>query len=211
MGTLFISEHPVMRAGITTFFEAAGMKVEAMGWTDELEARFQDIVAGRRVPELLFVDLAVNMESGFYPFDFVERLRSSGVGIPVAVLSVKDDPTNHGIAVASDAHYICRDASRDELMSKISAAMRGEEIDHRGLKDRLTADEVPAEASKLKITPRECAALRLIACGLSNQQIARVLRISIETVKEHAQNIFRKLSVVDRTQAAIWAIRNIAA
>jgi DNA-binding NarL/FixJ family response regulator len=58
------------------------------------------------------------------------------------------------------------------------------------------------------LTPRETQVLRLVAMGLSNQEIADSLEISIETVKEHVQNLLRKLSVNDRTQAAVWAIRH---
>jgi len=61
-------------------------------------------------------------------------------------------------------------------------------------------DDVP-------ITPRESQVLRHLALGLSNQEIANSLSISIETVKEHVQNLLRKLAVTDRTQAAVWAVR----
>jgi DNA-binding NarL/FixJ family response regulator len=50
--------------------------------------------------------------------------------------------------------------------------------------------------------------LRLVAMGLSNQEIADSLEISIETVKEHVQNMLRKLGLGDRTQAAVWALRH---
>ena len=61
-------------------------------------------------------------------------------------------------------------------------------------------DEIP-------LTNRETQVLRHVALGLSNKEIARSLQISIETVKEHVQNILRKIAVTDRTQAAVWAVR----
>jgi RNA polymerase sigma factor (sigma-70 family) len=64
------------------------------------------------------------------------------------------------------------------------------------------------DAIDVPLTPRETQVLRLVAMGLSNQEIADSLEISIETVKEHVQNLLRKLSVGDRTQAAVWAIRH---
>lgn len=57
------------------------------------------------------------------------------------------------------------------------------------------------------LTSREMQVLRHIALGLSNKEVARNLSISIETVKEHVQNILRKIPVTDRTQAAVWALR----
>jgi DNA-binding NarL/FixJ family response regulator len=60
----------------------------------------------------------------------------------------------------------------------------------------------------IPLTPRETQVLRLVAMGLSNKEIADSLAISIETVKEHVQNLLRKLALSDRTQAAVWAIRH---
>jgi DNA-binding NarL/FixJ family response regulator len=57
------------------------------------------------------------------------------------------------------------------------------------------------------VTPREEQVLRHIALGLSNDEIARSLDTSIETVKEHVQKILRTLAVNDRTQAAVWAVK----
>ena len=59
----------------------------------------------------------------------------------------------------------------------------------------------------IPLTPRETQVLRLVAMGLSNQEIADSLEISVETVKEHVQNLLRKTSLSDRTQAAVWALR----
>ncbi|MCP3692832.1 MAG: response regulator transcription factor, partial [Planctomycetaceae bacterium] len=67
---------------------------------------------------------------------------------------------------------------------------------------RLNADvEVP-------LTQRESEVLRYLVQGLTNKEIAQVLEISYETVKEHVQHILRKVGVSDRTQAAVWAVRN---
>lgn len=60
----------------------------------------------------------------------------------------------------------------------------------------------------VELTARETQVLRLIAMGLANLEIAEALEISIETVKEHVQNLLRKLGLGDRTQAAVWALRH---
>ena len=68
---------------------------------------------------------------------------------------------------------------------------------------------LPKSATRdAKLTPREGEVLSHVAYGLSNDEIARSLRISVETVKEHVQNLLRKLGVNDRTQAAVWAVRS---
>ena len=58
------------------------------------------------------------------------------------------------------------------------------------------------------LTPREAQVLSHVAFGLSNIEIARSLEISVEAVKEHVQNLLRKLAVSDRTQAAVWAVQS---
>lgn len=63
-------------------------------------------------------------------------------------------------------------------------------------------------SSAIPLTHRECQVLRHVAIGLSNREIGRALGISVETAKEHVQNILRKLDVADRTQAAIWAVKH---
>jgi DNA-binding NarL/FixJ family response regulator len=63
-------------------------------------------------------------------------------------------------------------------------------------------------ARTIGVTPREEQVLRHVALGLSNDEIARSLEISVETVKEHVQGLLRKLGVIDRTQAAIWAVKS---
>ena len=69
---------------------------------------------------------------------------------------------------------------------------------------RLVADvEAP-------LTQRESEVLRQLAYGLTNKEIAQMLHISYETVKEHVQHILRKIGVSDRTQAAVWAVRKRA-
>jgi DNA-binding NarL/FixJ family response regulator len=58
------------------------------------------------------------------------------------------------------------------------------------------------------LTGRELQVLRHVSMGLSNREVGKALGISVETVKEHVQNILRKLNVNDRTQAAVWAVRS---
>lgn len=65
---------------------------------------------------------------------------------------------------------------------------------------QLVEEDVP-------LTQRETQVLRHVALGLSNKEIGKSLEISVETVKEHVQNILRKIVVNDRTQAAVWAVR----
>ena len=66
------------------------------------------------------------------------------------------------------------------------------------------------QESEVGLTQREAQVLRQVAGGLTSKQIAETLHISYETVKKHVQQVFRKIGVTDRTQAALWAVRNVA-
>jgi DNA-binding NarL/FixJ family response regulator len=66
----------------------------------------------------------------------------------------------------------------------------------------------PRSAMEVPLTNRESDVLSKLSCGLTNKRIAEDLGISYETVKEHVQHILRKIGVNDRTQAAVWAVRN---
>ena len=67
-------------------------------------------------------------------------------------------------------------------------------------------DKASTDEQRSALTPREQEVLKLVARGFSNREIADILSISPDTVKTHVRNIFSKLSVTDRIQAAVWAV-----
>jgi DNA-binding NarL/FixJ family response regulator len=85
-----------------------------------------------------------------------------------------------------------RSPSRTGELCRVANAMK--------TRQAIDDDDVP-------LTPRESQVLRHVALGLSNREIAHSLDIGVETVKEHVQNVLRKIAVNDRTQAAVWAVR----
>ncbi len=72
----------------------------------------------------------------------------------------------------------------------------------------LTAHHKPTEPAMASLTRREHQILVHLSLGLSNRDISGSLNIGLETVKEHVQNVLRKLQINDRTAAAIWSLRN---
>ena len=95
------------------------------------------------------------------------------------------------------------------MVRVIKAAASGESPIEVGLLYSVasTLGSKKSAGDDVSLTNRESQVLRHIALGLSNREIANSLQISIETVKEHVQNILRKIRVSDRTQAAVWAVR----
>ena len=107
--------------------------------------------------------------------------------------------------------YVLKGSPRQVLVSAITRAASGEmPADDSVLARIKSAMGKRKERDKndgVPLTNRELQVLRHVALGLSNREIGRSLSISIETVKEHVQNILRKIEASDRTQAAVWAVR----
>ena len=103
-----------------------------------------------------------------------------------------------------------KQTSRQDLIAAIQAAAAGESPTRGGvlreIVQKMKMRQVVDDES-VPLTQRETQVLRHVALGLSNKEIGRSLEISVETVKEHVQNILRKINVSDRTQAAVWAVR----
>jgi len=127
------------------------------------------------------------------------------------MLSTYDNPTYMARAVALGANdYVLKGSSRDSILATIRAAAAGETPSKTGELERIaSAMKVRAtvDDDDVPLTQRETQVLRHVALGLSNKEIGRSLEISVETVKEHVQNVLRKIAVTDRTQAAVWAVR----
>ena len=125
------------------------------------------------------------------------------------MVGVEVHPTYMARSVAAGVHdYVTEGSTGRQICDSIKNAASG--------KLPTTASPFGKLASSLgsktvdpvvDLTPREQQALRHLAYGLSNQEIASCLEISVETVKEHVQNILRKLSMKDRTQVAVWAVQ----
>ena len=106
--------------------------------------------------------------------------------------------------------YVLRGSDRETLLEAIRAAADGTGPIESGLLVKVAATmkiRKKPDDPQSSLTKRELQVLRHIALGLSNKEIGNSLEISVETVKEHVQNILRKIEASDRTQAAVWAIR----
>jgi DNA-binding NarL/FixJ family response regulator len=131
---------------------------------------------------------------------------------PIVFFSSAIDPVSIARALAMSASdFVFKSEPLQVLEESIEKAARGERPD---LSRPITQRRIQLTAARLEtqgpspLTQRELQVLKHIAMGLSNREIGRSLGISVETIKEHVQNILRKLDVNDRTQAAVWAIRN---
>jgi len=202
---LIADDHEVVRKGLTSLFKDSSVKVCGEAASDDEAVR----QSRKLKPDVVLLDVRLGDADGL---DVVKRIRSAAPAARVVMLSAFDNPTYVARAVAAGAHdYLLKSVSRDELIAAVVSAAAGETPARAGELKRMAGQMARRERTTdtgVSLTPRETQVLRLIAMGLSNQEIADTLEISVETVKEHVQNLLRKLALGDRTQAAVWALRH---
>lgn len=196
-------DHEVVRSGLLSVFEDSEIEVVAQA-SDGEEAVVKTIA---QQPDVLLMDIRMPESDGIQA---MARLRSDAPETKVVVLSTYDNPTYVARAVALGAKdYALKGASEGDLIATIRRVAKGGDAEPKGLLSTVKATMSVRKNTRddIPLTNRESQVLRHIALGLSNREIGVSLTISIETVKEHVQNILRKIDATDRTQAAIWAVR----
>jgi DNA-binding NarL/FixJ family response regulator len=201
---LIADDHEVIRTGLATLLEGSDIEIigQAPSGKDALR------LAEQLKPEVILLDIRMPDMDGLTA---LEKIRSKVPNSKVVMLSTYDNPTYIARAVALGASdFVLKGSTREALIETIMAAAAGESPSRSGELRRVAgAMKVRAvvDDDEVPLTQRETQVLRHVALGLSNKEIGRSLEISVETVKEHVQNILRKIAVNDRTQAAVWAVR----
>lgn len=198
-------DHEVVRCGLANLLDGTDVEIVAEASSGEAAVR----LAMKHKPDVILLD--IRMAPGNDGLKALEKIRNDAPGVRCIMLTTFDNPTYIARAVASGAHdYILKGCSREELLESITGAASGQLPLRAGELRRVAttmANRVVTPDPDVPLTQREMQVLRHVALGLSNKEIAQSLTISVETVKEHVQNILRKLAVSDRTQAAVWAVR----
>ena len=158
-------------------------------------------------PDVLLLDIRMSDMDGLAA---LEAIRDKRPEQRVVMISTYDNPTYVARSAALGADdFVLKGSTREDLLSAIQRAASGQGPIEGSLMARVkgTMARRRDRDDDTPLTNRELQVLRHVALGLSNREIGRSLGISIETVKEHVQNVLRKIDVGDRTQAAVWAVR----
>ncbi|MEQ4484534.1 response regulator [Cohnella silvisoli] len=204
---LLVDDHEMVRIGLAAVLNTEeGIEVvgEAGNGLEGLR------LAREYSPDVVLMDLVMDGMDGI---ETTRRLMEEMPECRVIVLtSFLDDEKMYPVIEAGAFSYLLKTSRASEIADAIRAAARGQSVLESQvaskMMNRFRRPQQVASQPHEDLTEREMEVLKLIALGKSNQEIADDLFIGIKTVKYHLTNLFGKLSVEDRTQAAIYAHRN---
>jgi DNA-binding NarL/FixJ family response regulator len=202
---LVADDHYVARAGVA-----------AMVAGTEIEVAYEAVNGEQAVRHAVSADLDVILLDVRLPdgpgFIALQQIKNQRPGAAVLMLSASEEL--HDIAQARElgaCGYLTKNIKRDDLIQAIRRAAEGKESWTRQQLRRVNstpASKIPSMGVDSVLTRREREVLQKLTEGLANEQIAEQLEVDVETIKHHVKHILAKLGLVDRTQAAIWAVRN---
>lgn len=199
MKIVIADDHPLMLAGIRRVLEEAD-DFEIVG---EAHTGSQVLpLVARTNPDVVLLDMRM---PGLDGLGCLERIRIRYPKVKVVVLSVFANPEQIQAALKRGASgYIVKNINPLDLASAIRQAVEGTVYHAVGLPE--LSEETIARSAGL--TTRELAIIKAVARGLSNQAIGKELWVTEQTVKFHLTNIYRKLGVANRTEAARYAYQH---
>ncbi|MDQ3849051.1 MAG: response regulator transcription factor [Actinomycetota bacterium] len=202
---LIVDDHAVVRQGLRTFLELHD-DIEVTGEAADGEEALR--AAAAAPPDVVLMDLVMPRLDGIAA---ISRLRERHPAARAIVLtSFLDDAKVLPAVRAGAAGYLLKDVQPTELVQAIRTVARGEALLHPAVAARVLAelaDDPRPGGPHERLTERELEVLGLVARGLANKAIALELGVAEKTAKTHVGNILAKLGVSDRTQAALYAVR----
>jgi NarL family two-component system response regulator LiaR len=203
---IFVADdHPIVRRGIRDLLETEA-DIELIG--EATNGRDAVSEAVKLVPDVILMDLVMA------PMDGIEATRlikEQAPDIKILVLTsfATDDKVFPAIK-AGALGYLIKDTGPDDLLQAIRQVYQGQPTLHPAIAQKVLAEiSQPAGREPIPdpLTEREVEVLKLLAHGLTNQEIADRLVIGVTTVYSHVSNILSKLHLATRTQAALYALR----
>lgn len=208
---LLAEDHVVVRAGLRMVLEAAGMTIVGEAGTGREAIQ----LATEHQPTVVVLDIRMPDIDGL---EALTKIKNSSPNSATLMLTTYQNPAYLARALAAGAAgFLLKGISPEQLVEAVQAVAAGESrVDAELLQQAARQWESAAPSQEPQpspsplgdsLTPREGEVLALIAKGQSNRQIAQQLHLSVGTVKGHVHRIISKLDVSDRTQAALWYVR----
>jgi two-component system, NarL family, response regulator LiaR len=202
---LIVDDHKILRDGLRMMI-ASEPGMQLIGEAADGEEGVQK--ARELKPDVILMDLVMPRKSGL---EAIDEIIAENPEQKVLVLTSFADENKVFPAIKAGAlGYLLKDSSPQQLVDAIRAVYRGESSLHPSIAIKLIRELRQPSNLPLADEPlseRELDVLRLVAKGLSNQDIADQLIVSEWTVRTHMRNILSKLHLANRTQAALYALR----
>lgn len=203
---MLADDHLLMREGIRKLLEFDG-KIKVVDEAGDGEECLEKLKKSK--PEVLLLDINMPKKNGL---EVLQKIKDENIDVKVLILTVhiEIEYLLKAVDIGADG-YILKDSESIELKKAINIVMKGENYIQPKLIPILNNRLVARDMDKDKVdslTGREKEVLIQVANGMFNKEIATTLNISERTVKNHISNIFKKIKVTDRTQAAVYAIKH---
>lgn len=203
---MLADDHVLIREGIRQLLEFDGT-IEVIDEANDGIECLNKLMKSK--PDVLLLDINMPKKNGI---EVLEEIKKRNMQVKVLILTVHNEVEYllKAVDIGVDG-YILKDSESVELKKAINTVMNGESYIQPNLIPALNNKLVSRDNDKDKIdslTKRELEVLICVANGMINRDIADKLEISERTVKNHITSIFKKIGVVDRTQAAVFAIKN---
>ena len=201
---VIIDDHALVRSGLRLMLEGEDdITVEDEGGNAEEAIRLTRL----HKPDVVLLDVVMPGRNGL---EAVPEIRQAAPKAAVLVLSMQDDPSYVREAFAAGSSgYLLKEAADNELVTAVREVAAGRRYVHPTLGARLAAAEAEAEAKAAAdpLSDREREVLRLLALGHTNQEIAKMLYISVRTAETHRAHIMQKLRLTTRAELVRYALQ----
>ncbi len=208
MGSQYIEiiiadDHKMIREGIRQLLELDG-EISVIAEADDGRQCIE--LLKKKKPDVLLLDINMPNMNGL---EVLQALKEKGIDQKVLILTIHNEVEYLLKAVEIGVNgYVLKDSNSDVLKKAIMTVCKGESYIQPSLVPYLKMSLNKKQRKPNDLTRREVEVLKLLARGLFNKEIADTLSISEKTVKNHVSSIFKKINVSDRTQAAVYAIKN---
>lgn len=200
MKVIIIDDHPLIRKGLQSLF-ALDSTIEVLGEATDSNEAIQ--LLKTRQPDIAIIDLRLGEESGL---NVIKEAYHLGIICKYVVLtsSVVENDFRMAKEIGVDG-YLLKEALPEELLHGLHLIAKGRKYYDPTILDLVMNSSYRDDEHVEKLTPKEMEVLIELGKGLSNKEISKSLYITEYTVKKHTSQIFAKLGLSDRTQAALYA------
>lgn len=200
---LIVDDHQMVRLGLSSFMNIQP-DIEVVGEAADGESGY--LKAKALDPDVILMDLVMDRLDGI---GATKKILAENPTSKILILtSFIDDEKVFPALAAGAKGYILKTSQAAEIASAIRKVAKGEDVLSDAVKEKIAQQKHRKHELYDDLSKRELEVLKVLATGMSNQEIADQLFISLKTVKTHVSNIFTKLQVTDRTQATIYAIQH---